>query len=332
MADFLAIPHSLLRVVPLAMAAGVDAYLVLLISGIYRWKGETLLGMAIPPLPPGGWVILPGLGVLYVVETLMELHRPFALAWHSLQRYLRPLMGGMLGLSLLQHATPAEALAVAALAAGLAWFGHGWSWGQGLLLRLVPRRHVAPPTYAFAKDGLALALAITAWEQPRSAFFVALAILVAGAFVAPPYLRLAAFGQILFRDLLGDVIPRKDWAKARSLPKWLQGEAPPSDTDFLRGMPAAARRLPGYGKFRVGWLVESGGEYSFVFKEGRTPRWVPLPEFSLRRGELGPLALRVPLPASGRHASAIFLPRSAFPLGGPSPADATKPPEASATE
>lgn len=307
------IPDELFLLVPLSMAAGVDAYLVLSVSGIYRWMGETLLGAATPPLPPGGWVILPGLGVLYVVETLMELHRPLALAWHTLQRYLRPLMGGMLGLSLLQYPTPAEAVAIAALTAGLSWFTHAWSWGQGLLLRLVPRRHVAPPTYAFAKDGLALALVLTAWEQPKSAFWIAVAIFVAGIFLAPPYLRLAAFGQVLFRDLVGAAIPRKEWRKGLSLPTWVREEAPASDTHALRGVPAAARRLPGYGKFRVGWLVESGGDFSFHFKEGRTPRRVLLHGFSLDGGEIGPLALRIPLTGSPHHHSAIFLPRSTFP-------------------
>ncbi len=303
------LPPEFLLLLPVAVAAGADLYLTLLVSGLYLFLGENVLG-APAPLPAGSWALLPGLAGLYILEATAELWPVPALFWHGLQLLLRPLGGALLGASLMGDGAPALALTGAFVAGLVAAFTHVHTWGQGLLLRLVPERHVSPVTLNFSVDTLALALLVLAWEQPTLGFALALLLLLLGLFMGSHYHRVVRFGTLLLRDRVWGFLYPAGWTEADKLPRWVRGGSPDGSPEGLRGVRAGARRLPGGGKFREGWLLDRAGALFFLYKKESGFVEVPLDDFPLEPEEIMPLAVRVPLAPAAPASPALFLQRS----------------------
>ncbi len=305
MNELSSLPPEILLLLPLAVAAGIDLYLTLLVTGLYLFFGEPPLGGPIP-LPPGSWGILPGLACLYLVETAAEIRPVPALFWHHLQLLIRPLGGLLLGVSLLWEASSALTMVGATLAALVAAFVHVLAWGQSLLLRLSPGRHVSPVTFNLAQDTFALALSVLAWERPLYGFPIAFLLLLLGLVRGAHLHRVVRFGTSLLGDRIWGILSRGGWTQTESLPAWVRRWASGVPFGGLRGLRAGALGLPGWKRFREGWIVNHGGRLSFLFRRGRRSVEVPLGDQAWDE-EATPLTLRVRLRAPPGPSPALFL-------------------------
>ncbi len=300
---------ELLLLLPLAVAAGLDLYLTLLVVGLYLAIGEPLLGGPLP-LPGGAWIILPGLLGLYLLEFALEL-RPFpALVWHNLQLFLRPLGGALLGFTLMDGSPTGSVLLGAAMAGLVAAFLHVLTWGQGLLLRLVPARSVSPLTLNLASDTTALTLVVLALEQTSLALSSALVILVLGIVLGAHLHRVVRFGTVLLRDSLWGFLSQPGWTGEEALPRWVRRWSGRPEVGGVRGIPAGGWRLPGGDTFREGWVVDASGRRSFLFRKGRRTVEIPMGGQVGEEGVKGHLAFQVELKWAEGRSSALFLQRS----------------------
>lgn len=263
------IPEAvLLALVPLAVAAGLDLYLTLLLLGIAAITGWGA------PLPGnvadlGAVPLLAMAAGFYLVELGAERSGRVSLFWNSAHAPIRAL-GAFL---LVVLAVPQAPLAVqgvgGVLAAALAAVAHGGRFGSRQLLRLAAPR---PPSFALvslAEDVLVLALVAMALDAPTSGAFAALALVVLVLTAGRPAIRASLFAMRLAWGVWSSLLSQRRWRAPGDFPAWLRragagdGLAPGG---LLRGSPAGGWRVPGGGPFRIGWVVITGTGPFFLYR------------------------------------------------------------------
>jgi hypothetical protein len=262
------IAPEILILPPLAVAAGVDLYLTLLLIG-----AAPTLGLWPLPLPGAlgdldSPSVLITVGVFYLLEFAAERFPPAALAWNAFHAVIRPVSGALLALLILDGQPLLVVLAGAVTGAALASAAHGMRSGGSVLRWL--GAGVAPSILlvSLAEDVLVIGLVSLSLDvSPAAIAITAIAgLLLLGE--SPSLLRAFAFAVWLavghvFRPLR----PRR-WTGADDMPPWVV-RALKDDELFapggaLRGTRAAAWRLQGRRRFQIGWVVARGGAPLFV--------------------------------------------------------------------
>jgi len=299
------IPPQLLILLPLAVAAGVDLYLTLLVVGLAVQLGLGALGG--PTISPAqGMPLLLGLAGLYVAEAAMESRPLTALLWHNLQLILRPLGGALLGLFLLGGGPWGFTVLGAAMGGLVAAFSHVLVWGQGLLLRIVPGQRLPPRAFNFAGDLAVVALLTLTLLRPDWGVLLATLLLLFGLVLGRNHHGVVRFGLTLLLGRAWAIVSPTAWKPGADLPAWIQKGIGLDSVDSHRGVPAATWGLIGRRRFKEGWILQKNQEMFFAFRRRRRAEFVGL-DGQQEEVEVGTLSKTIQYRGSGEGPSALFL-------------------------
>lgn len=263
------IPESvLLALVPLAVAAGLDLYLTLLLLGIAARVGW---GAPLPGnLSDLGAAPLLAMAVgFYVVELAAERAGRISLFWNSAHAPIRSLGAFLLVVMALPDAPLVAQGAGGLVAAHLAGVAHGGRFGSRQLLRLAAPR---PPSFALvslAEDVLVFALVALALDAPAVGALTALFLVALALTVGRPAIRASFFGLRLAWGVWAGLLSQRRWRTPSDFPGWLRRAGAGDDLapgGLLRGAPAGGWRVPGGGPFRIGWVVITGTGPFFLYR------------------------------------------------------------------
>ena len=268
------LPLELLLLGPLALAAGIDLYLTLLVLGAAPttpWWDHPMPG-ALGDLDSPGVLLM--VGAFYLLEFSAERLQPAALLWNAFHAVIRPVAGALLALLLLDGAE-LPVVVLGALAAGaIASFAHAVRSGGAILrwLGSAPAPHVL--LVSLLEDAIVLGLVVLALDEPRWASGVAGALALAALVAAPSHTRAFAFAVRLAAARAFQPITHRRWMSTEELPAWVR-HALHSDVlapgGGLRGSPVGAHRLPGAPRYAWGSIVIRGSSPLFVFPRGLLP-------------------------------------------------------------
>jgi hypothetical protein len=317
---------TVLSLLPLSVAAGLDLYLTLMILGI-----GPAIGWWDPPAPGalGDVVVLPVILMavtLYVVEFLAERVPWTSLAWNALHAVIRPISGALLALLLLNGQSAAVVVLGVVAGGTVAGLVHGMRCGMAVLGRVGPNRQASPFLISLAEDAVTFGLVALALDAPLWGTVVAGLSLLASLRWMPSLLRAFAFAVRVAARRLSRPNVRGRWLGPEDFPPWLQTALGGSDEDvggaLRRGTPVGAGGVPGLPPFVLGWLVVHSGIPALVVKRGPVTREVALDGFGRPQAADPPLFRRFDLPADGRRMFLLSGPAgpvaesvvSAFPL------------------
>lgn len=257
------------RLLPLAVAAGLDLYLTLLLLAASALLGWTTASP--DPLTDLGTPVVVALAVLfYAVETGVS-RMPWAgTVWNVPNTVVRFVGAGALATLAVPTASPlvtwtavlgASALAVAVHAARTGW------WLE-LDLRGAPGR--ARILTIGAEDIVVVALLPLILERPSARVLLAALVLGVGALSVRRHLAASAFAHRLVMSWIPGVLAKGRWLDASGLPGWAHtaaGASGPGDP-AIRCTPVAAYGSAVPGRFRRGWLTVALSGPLFVWRHG----------------------------------------------------------------
>jgi hypothetical protein len=316
------IPAALLALPPLAVAAGVDLYLTLLLIG-----AAPTLGLWDLPLPGAlgdldSPSVLITVGLFYLAELVAERFPPSAIVWNAFHAIIRPVSGALLALLLLDGEPLALVVGGAVLAGLLSSMAHGIRSGWAVLRWLGAGS--APPTrlLSLAEDVGVIGLVSLTLDAPAWALGLTVVVL---AVVTPSTRSLLRAFDYAIRLIAGRVfvtLRQRRWNGPDELPEWVAAALENDDVlapgGALRGSPVGAWRLPGAPRFVVGWVVVRGGPPVFVYRKRRIvpgrrpPERVDLGDLEASQVYEADLFRRLDLQGGGTR------PFLLFGLGGPS--------------
>lgn len=285
------LPVELLILLPLALAAGVDLYLTLLLLGAAPttpWWDHPLPG-SLGDLDSIGVLIM--VGSLYLLEFIAERKPAVALVWNTCHAVIRPVAGILLGLLLLDGQPVAILVGGSLLMAALASLAHAARSGRAIMRWLDSASSRQTLLTSVLEDVLVLGAVALALDRPLWAMYGSIAVLLVGSVGASSDVRAFFFAVRLAVDVVFQALAERRWHGSEELPEWVRGAL---EGDILapggglRGSPAGAHRLPGAPRFATGWIVVRGGSPLFVF------RW----RSALGRVDLGSLEPHAVLEAS----------------------------------
>jgi hypothetical protein len=268
---------QLAALIPLALAAGLDLPLTLLLLG-------SALSIGFQSPPPGELAqlaiphVLMMAAVLWVVELWAERRPLSALSWNLAQGLVRPLAAGLLALLLVPEAALLWRVLVAGLAGGVALWTQAARTGWRLLLDLAGARRPSRWLVSAAEDAGAMALVALLLDTPAAATVLALMTFGLGMAWAGPSVRAYRFGlQLVWGGTWGVLAPRR-WSEPARFPKWVARALAGYEAagGGLRGTPAGALAHPALEVFHGGWVVVRGGTPLFLYRMGRETRTVDL--------------------------------------------------------
>lgn len=278
MIDWLGIPPDFILLMPLALAAGVDLYLVLLLLGVAPQTGlwDSLPGALADLGSPGVLIIAGG---FYLMELLAERWPATGLVWNTFHAVIRPLAGALLALLLLDG-HPAEVVTLGAVLAGLlASLAHAARTGWGVLLWLDSAAHPNRLLVAILEDVVVVGAVVLLLDAPRWGLVASIVFLLAALRVGGSQVRAFTFAVRLAVSRVWTSLGPSRWEAADDFPEWVRGategrmEIPGAGA---RGYPAGGHRLPGAPLFITGWVVVGGGVPLFLYRRARRSRSVSL--------------------------------------------------------
>ena len=268
---------QLAALLPLALAAGLDLPLTLLLLG-----SATKLGFQSPPPGElGDLAVAPVLvmaGLFWLLELWAERGWLSSLGWNLAQGLVRPLAGALLALLLIPDAGPVWRAAAVLIAALVALWTQAGRTGWRLLLDLARARRPSRIVVSAAEDAAALALLALMLDAPLAAAGLAVITMGLGAAWARPSVRAYRFGlRLVWGGTWGVLTPRR-WSEPERFPRWMK-HALSGDTFLggaLRGAPAGALAHPELDVFHGGWVVVRGGSPLFFYRRSGATRSVEL--------------------------------------------------------
>jgi len=269
------VPAEFTILVPLAFAAGVDLYLVLLLLGLAPltglWAG---LPGALGDLASPGVLIIAG--SFYVLEFVAERSPVAGLVWNSFHSLIRPLAGALLALLLLDG-RPTEVVAVGAVLAGLlASLANVARTGWGVLIWLGSTPHPNRLLVAIFEDVLVLGAIVLLLDAPRWALVISTLFLLASLRVGGSQVRAFTFAVRLAVSRVWAGLGPWRWREPDDFPEWLHEALEGHSGTGVRGCPAGGHRLPGAPLFVTGWVVVGRNRRLFAFRKPRRSRSVDL--------------------------------------------------------
>ena len=299
----LPIAPEILVLTPLAVAAGVDLYLTLLLIG-----AAPTLGLWPLPLPGAlgdldSPSVLITVGIFYLLEFAAERYPPAALAWNAFHAIIRPVSGALLALLVLDGQPLIVILTGAVVSAALASVAHGMRSGASVLRWL--GAGIAPSILlvSLAEDNLVVGLVALSLDSPTAALGLTAVVALVLLAETPSLLRAFAFAVWLAIGHAARPLRQRRWTGVDEMPPWLVG-ALEGDERFtpgraLRATRAAGWRLSGRRRFQVGWLVVRDGAPLFVSRRPGSTMCIDLGAFGVRALLDEGLYRRIDLIASG---------------------------------
>ena len=317
------LPPELLILAPLALAAGIDLYLTLLLIGAAPttpWWSHPLPG-ALGDLDSPGVLLM--VGTFYLLEFSAERWPPTSLLWNAFHAIIRPVAGALLALLLLDGAAVPVVIGGALAAGALTSLTHAVRSGGAIVRWLGSDSAPHPLLVSLLEDAIVLGVVVLALDEPRSALAVAGGLALVAAVTAPSSARAFAFAVRLAAARAFQPITIRRWVGPEELPAWVRralvGDAL-TPGGGLRGSPVAAYRLPGAPRFAWGWIVIRGSSPLFVYprgllpgRVGGRPRAVDMARLSAERVVEAGFFRRVDLRSSSGASACVF-----FTVDGPS--------------
>lgn len=269
---------ALAALLPLALAAGLDLPLTLLLIG----SAASLGFQSAPPGELGDLAVAPVLamaGLFWLLEFWAERRWLSALGWNLAQGLVRPLAGALLALLLIPDAGAPWRYGAAIVAALIALWAQVARTGWRLLLDLAKARRPSRILVSAAEDAAALALVALLLDAPQAATGLSLVIIGLGAAWTQSSVRAYRFGLRLVWGLIWGVLTPQRWREPERFPRWVERAlsnnalAPSSG---LRGAPAGVLAHPELDVFHGGWVVVGGSSPLFLYRRGRSTRSVEL--------------------------------------------------------
>jgi hypothetical protein len=310
------LPAELTLLAPLALAAGIDLYLTLLLLGgapTTPWWDHPLPG-ALGDLD-SPWVLIVS-GAFFLLEFSAERYAPASLLWNAFHAVIRPVAGALLALLLLDGAPPLVVVPAALLAGVLASLAHAVRSGGAIVRWLGSAESPHRLLVSLLEDSIVLGLVTLALDAPLWGLGVSLALAIFTAVATPSHARAFAFAVRLVAGRAFQTLVRRRWMGSDELPTWVRRElegdvlAPGGG---LRGSPAGAHRLPGAPRFATGWVVIRGSSPLFVYRKGAGASAVDLGRLAAERVLETGFFRRVDFRAPGGVTTRIF-----FGVNGPS--------------
>lgn len=265
-----ALPPELLILTPLALAAGVDLYLTLLLIGAAPTMGlwATPLAGALGDLDSPGVLIM--VGTFYILEFAAERFPPTALVWNAFHAVIRPVSGFLLALLILDGQPTGVMVGGALFGAALSSIAHAIRSGHAVVRWLGALQTPSVLLVSLAEDALVIGIVSLALDAPAWAFGCALAILIALTPVSFSFVRAFAYAVGLVGGRVFQTLRERRWRDPEELPEWVSRAVTVGSEDgpggAIRGSAAGALHLPGTPIFALGWVVVQGGSPVFVFK------------------------------------------------------------------
>lgn len=311
----LAAIEPLLPLLPLALAAGLDLYLTLLLLG-----ASGLLGWAVTPEPLtdlGSPAVVALSGLFYVVESATSPLPWAATVWNVVNTLVRSVGAGTL---VLLAAGTSDPVVSGTLALGAGLFAGAvhvarTGWWFEIDVRGAPGR--TRVLTIGAEDIVVAALLPLILHRPSARVILALLVLGVGILGARRHLSAGVFAHRLVLSWLPAVMSRGRWLDASRLPRWAHstaGAAGPGD-HAVRCTRVAAWGSAVPGTFRMGWLVVGLSGPLLVTRRGRSGVAVALAPSLVAGVKTEPLHARIDLELSDGLRCGIAVPKS-----GPGPA------------
>ena len=259
---------GVLPLLPLAVASGIDLYLVLFFLGaapLLGWPGGEPGPLAALATPPAV-----GLAALLYLFEILASRVPWAASiWNVANTPVRVVGSGLLAL-LVVHAVPVAPpgaatllpLGAALLAGGIHVARTGW-WTE-LDLEDVPRR--IRLLTAVVEDALVVSLLFLTLDQPPAGAVLAATALLVGAWRIRAHLAAGVTAHGLVASAARSVLVQGRWRDGSTLPDRVRtaSGAPDSSAHTVRSARAAAWGPAVSGRFRRGWIVVGLTEPTFV--------------------------------------------------------------------
>lgn len=304
---------ALLACLPLAVAAGIDLYLTLVLVAL-----APLVGFG-EGLPDG---LLSSLGAeaplimaigFYALEFASERSKPASVFWHLPQVFVRPVAAGLLALLILKGSGVwGGPWLWAVVSAVLAYLAHGFKTGAAVLGWLYDVKAPSGLLLSIAEDVVVVALIALALDAPAwSALFVGAGILLVGI-LAPNLLPASRLGRYLaWQRSWGSLTPF-EWTEEEQLPPRIQSVLASVERPFGKSLKAARCSLIAADRrraLRPGWIVLGGNRpYTLRWRGRRGPLLEALPDESALVLEAESLFLRLRI--RNRPLQALIFPRS----------------------
>lgn len=271
------LPPELWLLLPLALAAGIDLYLTLLVIGAaptMPWWDHPLPG-ALSDLDASTILIV--VGIVYILEFAAERRPTSALIWNAVHALIRPVSGALLAALLLHGQGPALVLGGALAGGWIASFSHAVRSGGAIVRWLDPAPDPNPLLVSTLEDTLVLGLVVASIEAPPVALGAALVLSLLAAPRALTSTRAFLFAIRFAASRVLQSFRQRTWRRADQLPPWVRATLADdimAPGGGLRGARAAVLRMPGLPRFTTGWIVVRGDDPAFVY--GRGDRQVDL--------------------------------------------------------
>ena len=213
MIEALGIPREAILLIPLALAAGIDLHLTIVLlglAGLIDWEA---------PLPPAlhhlqSLPVVLVSGALFLAEVVAERFPRASLLWHAIQNMVRPFAGALLALVLLDPLSPAAKAGGAAAGALLAWLGHALKWGANLRHWTTRPRGLTLSLRSLAEDTTVATLVVLSLDLPLIGAGVALSIALLAPTLAPKFLRTTRRALRLVWSMIRDLLEPDRWDRS----------------------------------------------------------------------------------------------------------------------
>jgi hypothetical protein len=311
----IAIDPQLLALPPLAIAAGVDLYLTLLLLG-----AAPTLGLGPDPLPGAlsdldSASVLITVGLFYLLEFTAERFPQSAIVWNAFHAIIRPVSGMLLAILLLDGQPLTVVVGGALVAALMTSAAHGVRSGAAVLRWLGAGLRVPRLLITLVEDAVVIGVVLLTLYAPSRAVIAAGLAAVVVSPLALSLLRAFEYAVLLIVGRIFVTFRQRRWRSFDELPAWasasLEGDDVFAPGGALRGTPAGAYKLPGGPRFAIGWVVIRGGAPVFVFRSRRRTGRIDLGSLQARSIAEADLFRRVDL--AGESGRPFLL----FGLGGP---------------
>jgi hypothetical protein len=306
----LPIDPLLMAVPPLAVAAGVDLYLTLLLIG-----AAPTLGLWPDPLPGAlgdldSPSVLITVGIFYVLEFTSERFPTAAIVWSSFHAIIRPVSGILLAMLVLDGEPLPTQIGGAAVAGFVTSMAHGMRSGAGVLHWLTGGQTVPTLLLSFAEDVVVIGIVSLTLDAPGWAFVLTMIVMLGASPLALSLVRAFEYAVLLLVSRFFVVFRQRRWSTAEELPAWvsesIEGEAGAHRAGALRGCPSGAFRLPGAPLFVFGWVVVGPQGPLFVFRRRLVGTAIDLASLAPRAIQESALFRRIDLSKEGRRCTVFF--------------------------
>jgi hypothetical protein len=306
------LPAALSASLVLGAAAGLDAYLTLLILAAAPLTGW---GGFMPEELHAGFGSVLGIAIaggFYMLEFAAERIRFAGVFWHVAQAVVRPVAAFLLALLTVEVAAPAWSPWPWAVAAGgIAFLVHTLKTGTSLMLWMSGAPPPSNLLLSVAEDVIAFGLVALALEAPHAGLILAGGATALLLFVTPSITRASAFAYYLAWSRTWGSLRAFRWTPEPSLPRRVKdavGEVGRPLGQTFKGARCGLFQGPGAGAFRFGWLVSGPRSPFITFVRMRRARVTQLNLSEQWHLETEPLFLKMRV--GGARPFSMIFPRS----------------------